>query len=163
MMTNNIILINDIGQNEWTIDSSSVHSHTDCYICFKFIDNGKQTVNFRGLTFGYEMLLNNEPIKTGSFPRNGTNFVQTNQEYLVTEYIEPNPGFEYTISVWSTHNDVTYSNDFNVVIPRPNKPYESWTWQEYRWVPPVKRPDDGNFYLWNEDLQDWEQAPDYEI
>jgi hypothetical protein len=41
----------------------------------------------------------------------------------------------------------------------PPKPYPSWTLVEStcQWEAPVPRPDDGKFYIWNEDLLNWEE------
>jgi len=41
----------------------------------------------------------------------------------------------------------------------PPKPYPSWTLVEStcQWEAPVARPDDGKFYIWNEDLLNWEE------
>ena len=37
------------------------------------------------------------------------------------------------------------------------KPYESWLLDKTicDWVPPVQKPDDGKFYVWNEDSLNW--------
>ena len=42
----------------------------------------------------------------------------------------------------------------------PPQPYPSWLLDEATclWQPPVPHPDDGGMYLWNEELQQWEQA-----
>ena len=45
----------------------------------------------------------------------------------------------------------------------PPKPYESWVldFSIYDWQPPVPYPTDGDRYLWNEDLVDWEFDVDW--
>ena len=38
----------------------------------------------------------------------------------------------------------------------PPKPYESWSLNEaFDWVAPIAKPDDGNFYEWDENSQSW--------
>lgn len=37
----------------------------------------------------------------------------------------------------------------------PPKPYNSWTWDGAEWVAPIRYPEDGNEYEWNEDEQNW--------
>ena len=39
----------------------------------------------------------------------------------------------------------------------PPKPYNSWVLDETicRWMPPIKYPQDGAVYIWNEDLGEW--------
>lgn len=39
------------------------------------------------------------------------------------------------------------------------KPYQSWILdQEGRWYAPVEHPNDGGFYIWNEDSQSWDTS-----
>ena len=43
------------------------------------------------------------------------------------------------------------------------QPYPSWTLDaEGDWQPPVAMPDDGNLYVWNEEIQSWDavEAPE---
>lgn len=53
----------------------------------------------------------------------------------------------------------TYDADRDAfILP---KPYPSWTLNETTclWDPPVVRPNDDNFYQWNESAQQWEVTP----
>ena len=49
----------------------------------------------------------------------------------------------------------TYDSSRDAFIPP--KPYSSWTLNEStcRWEAPVTYPDDGKFYKWNEDNEEW--------
>lgn len=51
--------------------------------------------------------------------------------------------------IYDSANDVFY----------PPSPYDSWILNEttWNWEAPVARPDDDNFYEWNEETQAWEQ------
>lgn len=42
----------------------------------------------------------------------------------------------------------------------PPKPFASWTLDEdtCQWQPPVARPDDGKFYLWDEEAGNWVES-----
>lgn len=42
----------------------------------------------------------------------------------------------------------------------PPQPYPSWTLNEETclWDSPVPRPDDGEIYRWNEEIQNWEEV-----
>jgi len=46
----------------------------------------------------------------------------------------------------------TYDRNKDAFIPP--KPFESWTLNEdtCRWQPPIDKPNDNNFYFWNEDI-----------
>ena len=47
----------------------------------------------------------------------------------------------------------TYNEDEDIFI-QP-KPFESWIREGSKWVAPKAYPNDGNLYLWDEDLGDW--------
>jgi hypothetical protein len=51
---------------------------------------------------------------------------------------------------------MTYDEDRDAFIPK--KPFNSWILNEdtCRWNAPVVKPDDGQKYIWNETIQNWE-------
>jgi hypothetical protein len=51
---------------------------------------------------------------------------------------------------------MTYDEDRDAFIPP--KPFNSWILNEdtCRWEAPVVKPDDGQNYIWNETIQNWE-------
>lgn len=53
----------------------------------------------------------------------------------------------------------TYDSQRDAFIPP--KPYSSWVLNEdtCRWEAPVAYPTDGQLYIWNEDTQSWDLAP----
>ena len=50
----------------------------------------------------------------------------------------------------------TYDENLDIFV-KP-KPYSSWILNQstYEWEPPLPKPEDGNLYFWNENIQDWE-------
>lgn len=46
----------------------------------------------------------------------------------------------------------TYSEEFGF---RPPKTFDSWVWENGDWVAPVAHPNDGGFYVWDEESQSW--------
>jgi hypothetical protein len=54
--------------------------------------------------------------------------------------------------------DYTYNEDLDAFIPP--KPYNSWILDEEicQWNSPIPKPDDGNYYLWKDTAQAWEQV-----
>lgn len=52
----------------------------------------------------------------------------------------------------------TYDKSLDAFIPP--KPYQSWVLNEQtcQWEPPVKLPDDGAEYYWNEEQQKWNEV-----
>lgn len=51
----------------------------------------------------------------------------------------------------------SYNEELDAFIPP--KPFNSWLLNEDTglWYPPVNRPDDGKYYIWNETILDWEE------
>ena len=49
----------------------------------------------------------------------------------------------------------TYDEELDAFVGP--KPYDSWSLDlaSARWMAPVKKPDDGQNYIWNEDAQAW--------
>jgi hypothetical protein len=37
--------------------------------------------------------------------------------------------------------------------------YNGWVLENYEWVPPTPRPDDGKIYQWNNDTIQWDEIP----
>ena len=52
----------------------------------------------------------------------------------------------------------TYDEDRDAFIPP--KPYSSWTLDDdtCRWEAPSAKPDDGKFYVWNEETTSWDEV-----
>lgn len=50
----------------------------------------------------------------------------------------------------------TYDETLDIFV-KP-KLYSSWILNQstYEWEPPLPKPEDGNLYFWNENIQDWE-------
>jgi len=51
----------------------------------------------------------------------------------------------------------TYRADIDAFVPP--KPFNSWVLNNTtaQWDPPIPMPDDGKFYIWNEDTTNWEE------
>lgn len=51
----------------------------------------------------------------------------------------------------------SYNEELDAFIPP--KPFNSWLLNEDTglWYPPVAKPDDGKYYIWNETILDWEE------
>jgi len=51
----------------------------------------------------------------------------------------------------------SYNEEIDAFIPPKPLEYESWILNEEKciWESPVKKPDDGNQYYWNEELLEW--------
>jgi hypothetical protein len=50
------------------------------------------------------------------------------------------------------------NGEFDGVRLWVEKPYPSWVKGETNWVAPVSYPNDGNYYIWNEEILNWEEV-----
>lgn len=53
----------------------------------------------------------------------------------------------------------TYDELYDAFIPP--KPYNSWVFDEntFNWKSSIEMPNDGNYYMWNEENLNWELLP----
>ena len=68
----------------------------------------------------------------------------------------------YNGSIRKNYAGIGYSYDLDLDAFIPPKPFDSWILDEEvcRWEPPVAYPSDvaeGSFYVWNEDILNWEE------
>lgn len=93
---------------------------------------------------------------------------------LVTDNNAPNEGYDWLVE---TFGGRWIQTSYNASIRKkfaaigdfydegldafiPPKPFESWLLDEVncKWNAPIPKPSDGKFYVWNEDLVNWEEA-----
>lgn len=98
-------------------------------------------------------------------------FVDTSPgEWIKTSYntrggihYEPDsntPSPDQSKSLRKNYAGVGYTYDVQRDAFIPPKPYPSWVLNEFSclWEAPVPYPDDGGFYVWNEETQSWVQV-----
>ena len=61
-----------------------------------------------------------------------------------------------TLVTYTDANPAYIGGDYVDGFFYPIKPYPSWIRDNGTWQPPVKYPDDGEAYAWNEDAQEWQ-------
>lgn len=90
---------------------------------------------------------------------------------LVTDNDAPNEGYDwlienlggrwiqtsYTSRIRKNFAGIGFIYDDNLDAFIPPKPYTSWllNTETCLWEAPVAKPNDGNYYQWNEELQNW--------
>lgn len=67
---------------------------------FAGIKKHLDVIPFSGLSFGYELIKNNEIISTRTWPPPGLTYIQTDQEIIDGERVQWEPDTEYTLKVW---------------------------------------------------------------
>ena len=119
---------------------------------------------FNDLSFGFRLEVNgNEYAK--NYPEQGIEYLSTDQTYLSSDFFEANPGETVTLNVWANHAKSFSEDEIQFVVPKPEKPFDSWVWENNDWVAPSERPDDDNSYVWSESFGEWVliEAPGYEV
>lgn len=147
--------VDDLVSRDWEFEEVDLHpTYADLQISFT---KGTPIVEFDNLSFGYELLLNDEIVSTGTYPPANIKYVRSDQPYLISIRLTFIPDETYSLKVWA-ENGGEYFEDIHVFSsPIPSQPYPSWTWENKNWNPPVPYPEDG-FYSWNEDEQQWDEV-----
>lgn len=126
--------------------------------------DNSSTVNYQNLMFGFKWFDGLTVIAEKQWPPSNTKYVQSDQRWLVTERVTHLPDKAYRLWVWLTDHGELFEHDWNIITPRPTRPYASWTWDGATWQPPVpfpsEEPDMGFFWSWDEDTLTWVQVAD---
>lgn len=136
----------------WTFDVQPESPSPDIEVGFT---SDVTPVEFDGLTFGFTVSVDDTLKLTGSYPPDGVRYVATDQQYISSDRVDLAADDEATVIVWMVNAGERHEASTTFTVPRPEQPFPSWTWQDGAWVPPVLYPDDGNYYVWNEDAGDW--------
>lgn len=112
-------------------------------------------VKFDGLMFGFTLYVAGAPRLTKAYPPEGVAYVATDQQYMSSDRVDLAPDDEATLAVWMENAGQRSEASTTFVVPRPPQPYPSWIWENGAWTAPVLYPDDGDYYVWDEDAGDW--------
>ena len=145
----------DFKTQNWSIEIDDVHSpYMDLFIGFT---DEEPIVKFKNLQFSYELKLDELIKQRKTFPPNNVKYIQSDQFYLVIERLLVKPDKTYQLKLWAKNKDIHMTKTFNIYVEKPKKPFESWIWDSEveRWKSPTDYPDDGEFYIWDEENQNW--------
>jgi hypothetical protein len=117
----------------------------------KTAEDTNHTINLEG--FLVTITEKNNKFSDISFPKAGVILKSTDQFFLFSERLFWNADdlIIFTVKIGELEKEFTYT------VPRPEKPYPSWTWSNGQWNAPVAYPDDGIRYDWNEENLNWEE------
>jgi hypothetical protein len=139
----------------WSIDTSKIGPATnDLFITFT---EEAPIIAFKDLKFGYELKQDGNIKQYGVYPPPGVRYRRSDQEYLVSTRLNTQTDESYTLFLWAENDGQRFEKEFEFATPRPPQPYDSWNWNsgDKRWDPPVPYPNDGKFYQWDEETQNW--------
>lgn len=114
-------------------------------------------VTFYGLAYGFEITKDGdtEPFYEESYPPEGVNYVNTDQEYMLRTKVVLEKDTQYKITFWASDKGQTYATEFEFISPEATVRYPSFVWDGEMWRAPIDYPDDGKMYIWNELQKNW--------
>lgn len=137
---------------EWSFDIAPESPSPDIEVGFTA---DVLPVEFDGLTFGLTVVSNGLPVFTRAYPTAGVRYVATDQQYISNDRVSLAADDEVALMVWMENAGERSEASTTFVIPRPEQPYPSWTWEDGAWTPPVPYPDGDAIYSWDEEQGDW--------
>ena len=135
-----------------TVDDSTARSWgADIEAC---VNTYGQTIPLTGAEFGAEITIagNTQRVRWPS------NFVKTDQFVIASHRVLWRPEDTVELEAWIRSPRVKVAVAHNFTVPRPAKPFASWSWDSATrtWQAPVSPPD-GEAY-WDEDSLGWVEA-----
>lgn len=148
--------IDDFNTQNWSLNTDELGSHGNT-LFIGFTDKAP-IVTFKNLSFGFELKEDGNIRQYGQFPKPGVKYVQTDQEYLIAVQLETVTTHTYELFLWAENDATRIEKTFTIEIPKPDKPFDSWLWnqEELTWNAPIEKPDNENYYTWNEEEQSWQ-------
>lgn len=108
------------------------------------------------LSYGLSALVDGVQTQTEEWPPAGATVRELSATRLFHHRVIAAPEQQVTVSVWATESGRTVTGEFAFTVPRPPRPFPSWTWREGEWRAPAPYPDDDSvIYLWDETSLSW--------
>lgn len=149
-----LTVIYDTQTQTITFDQSAVGPYYCDFVAS--LNRHGERVDIKGLSYGATISIDGSPVLEKSWPPPNVRYVSTDQDVLTVERLKEFPPDSVChVDVWIKSRNGEFSNSVSFVVPRPEQPYPSWSWQNGQWTPPVPYPDDDGGYMWDEDSQNW--------
>lgn len=150
-----IIACDNVNTNTWNVSLEDIApNYADLQIgC----SDGSKCTEYSNLRFGFELRKDGEVVQEKSWPPKNVRYIRSDQSCLVTHRIKYDSDTTYEFFLWAENANQRAEHTFEFVTPMPPQPYPSWTWDGSDWIAPVAHPDNGKFYVWNEEQQNWEE------
>jgi hypothetical protein len=137
---------------------------TYCDIVFKIKQDGVNTLDLRGVSFGFTLKKDGTTVHDYSYPPSGVKLLRSNMPYICAERVNWTPNEYYTISFWikqSGKEDITRIYDF--LTTKGDRPSKSCVWNNGKkiWEYPKSLPIDDRMHVWDERSRSWKPRRKY--
>lgn len=150
-----IIAVDNFKKQNWDVSYENLSPYyADLQIGFT---EEAPIVHFNNLKFGFKLASNDQVIDEQTYPPKGVKYIRSDQKYIISHRLKFKPETEYELFLWAENASVQIEKVETFTTPKPQQPYDSWIWDGEKWQPPVPYPDDGLFYVWNEDEETWQE------
>lgn len=107
--------IDNFNTSNWVVTTEELH-HRYADLCIGFTKEAP-VIEFSNLKFGYSFSENGTVLKEGVFPPEGSVYVRSDQEVIVTERINYEPNKTYSLFLWCENAGMRFENTFDIISP----------------------------------------------
>lgn len=132
----------NILDKNWAVSINTVFQRIN-HLTISFIAGEEsETVKFDNLQFGYDLKLGDEIILRNHFPKQGQKYISSDSSPLVTEVLYFDPNKTYELCFFAENLNHRTEKTIEIIVPLPDKPHNSWTWNEevMEWLAPIPQP-----------------------
>lgn len=148
----------NLDNNTWLIQKVLIEPGNNIFNLILNSNNGFS--DFNNFSCGFELDQGTTKILSKNYPLPGYRYQYVEQEILDAEIVELKYNHRYIINCWLDNNNQRYETLSEFVVPAPPKPFETWVWQDDKWIPPIPYPgNDQVVYQWSESEQIWIEGP----
>lgn len=149
--------IYSVTSKEWLVQRLNF-SHGTSELKFIF-RSAEEFTYFTDLKFGFVLTksVSGEKLYEENYPDQGE-FEGSDGSALVTVEVKLIAGDAYDLFVYAENSGERTEHTLSFTVPFPEKPYDSWIWQNETWNAPVEKPGDGPA-IWNESTRQWDAPP----
>jgi hypothetical protein len=145
----------NLNDKTWTVEKTNSGNEYELLFAFS---NGEDVVEFKNLTFGFDLSSDGENIESVSLPPQGIFYKKTDQEFIDRKNITLEEDKLYVLFLWANNGGDNITKIYPIEGTKPPKPFSSWIWSEGKWEAPTTKPNDGKFYEWLESSQQWNEV-----
>lgn len=152
MNENKISAVFNSLNKEWEVNHEGIYPDS-CIIAIRVLSNDND-VDYSKITYGFKFYVENELVERNEYPKIRAKIDMISSSYEVQPPVYLYQNKSHKLHLWMRINEDTYEKDVILENIIPKQPYDSWTFIDGDWHPPIPRPDEG-ITMWDEEKQEW--------